>query len=153
MCGPIPSVDQPERVPKRCALPAESAPPEIRRPVRVVIADDHRIVRAGLVALLANTAEIEIVGQASDGLEAIELVETLDPDVVVMDVTMPRMNGIEATRRLHRLHPNVRVIGLSMHDSREIFDAMLQAGASRFLTKGGPPHCVIDAILDRRARE
>lgn len=131
---------------------ASSEVPECRRPVRVVIADDHRIVRAGLVALLATSSEIEVVGLAADGIEAIELAETLEPDVVVMDVTMPRLNGIDATRRLHRQRPEMRVIGLSMHDSREILEAMLHAGASRFITKGGPPQSVIDAILDRDGR-
>ena len=119
----------------------------MKQELKVIIADDHRIVRAGLIALLSVRPGIEVVGQASDGLEAIELAEKLSPDVVVMDVTMPRLNGIEATRRLHKLQPDVRVIGLSMHDSREIFDAMMQAGASRFLTKGGPPQNIIDAIL------
>lgn len=139
--------------PIRRAEPARSDESQYRRPVRVVIADDHRIVRAGLVALLSTNSEIEVVGQATDGFEAIELAQTLEPDVVVMDVTMPRLNGIDATRRLHRQRPDVRVIGLSMHDSREILDAMLHAGASRFITKGGPPQSVIDAILDRHERD
>ncbi len=118
-----------------------------RRVVRVLIADDHRIVRAGLVRLLSTRPEIDIVGEAADGVEAIELAKRLDPDVVLMDVTMPRLNGIDATRALHKQVPGVRIIGLSMHDSREIAEAMTQAGAAMFLTKGGPPQVVIDAIL------
>lgn len=153
MCRSACPVDDPEHAPARSAELARSGSTEARRPLRVLIADDHRIVRAGLVALLATSSEIEVVGLAADGLEAIKLAQTLEPDVVVMDVTMPRLNGIEATRRLHRQQPDVRVIGLSMHDSREILDAMIQAGASRFLTKGGPPQNVIDAILDRQERD
>jgi DNA-binding NarL/FixJ family response regulator len=139
--------------PNRRAGLASLESPQAPHPVRVLIADDHRIMRAGLIALLATRSEIEVVGQASDGIEALELAEALEPDVVVMDVTMPRLNGIDATRRLHRLRPDMRVIGLSMHDSREILDAMLQAGASGFITKGGPPQSVIDAILDRHERD
>jgi DNA-binding NarL/FixJ family response regulator len=141
------SIDEPGPAPTWRVGSAQVAS-GLRRPLRVLIADDHRIVRAGLVALLATCSEIEVVGQASDGLEAIELAERLAPDVVLMDVTMPRLNGIDATRRLHRQQPNVRVIGLSMHDSREIFDAMIQAGASGFITKGAPPQSVINAILE-----
>jgi DNA-binding NarL/FixJ family response regulator len=144
------SIEKPGPAPATRASQSASL---LRRPLRVLIADDHRIVRAGLVALLATSTEIEVVGQASDGLEAIELSGRLAPDVVLMDVTMPRLNGIDATRRLHRQQPHVRVIGLSMHDSREIFDAMIQAGASGFVTKGAPPQSVIDAILDRQDRE
>lgn len=128
-------------------------PTSVRRrnaAVRVLIADDHRIVRAGLIGLLSTRPEINVVGEASDGLEAVELVQRLDPDVVLMDVTMPRLNGIDATRVLHKQHPNIRIIGLSMHDSREIADAMTHAGAIGFLTKGGPPQGVIDAILGLR---
>jgi len=142
-------IERPGSAPLRQAGSERFDEPEYRRPIRVVIADDHRIIRSSLVALLATRPEIEVVGEATDGIEAIDLAETLDPDVVVMDVTMPRLNGIEATRRLHQQRPNVRVVGLSMHDSREILAAMLQAGASRFITKGGPPQSIIEAILDQ----
>ncbi|MBA3312397.1 MAG: response regulator transcription factor [Planctomycetaceae bacterium] len=118
-----------------------------RSPVRVLIVDDHRIVRAGLIGLLSTRPEIDVVGEASDGFEAVDLAERLEPDVVLMDVTMPRLNGIDATRLLHRKRPEIRIIGLSMHDSREIEDAMKLAGARQFITKGGPPLAVIEAIL------
>ena len=121
--------------------------PTMRKPVRVIIADDHRIVRAGLAGLLRDRPEIQVVGQAVDGLEAVELATRLLPDVVIMDITMPRLGGIEATRLIHRDLPTVRVVGLSMHESDEMQAAMTAAGAAAYVTKGGPPEELIAAIL------
>ena len=121
-------------------------PDGVRPRLRVMIVDDHRIVRAGIAGLLRTTEGIEVVGEASDGQEAVDLVESLRPDAIVMDVTMPRMDGIEATRRVCARLPGVRVVGLSMHTREDMAEAMCDAGAESFVTKGGPPDQLISAI-------
>lgn len=103
--------------------------------IRVLLADDHAIVRDGLRALLEKAGEIEVVGQAADGLEAVNLARDLKPDVVVMDLAMPHLNGIEATQRILKLHPEVRVLILSQHeDAQHVLDAVW-AGAAGYLLK------------------
>jgi two-component system response regulator NreC len=103
--------------------------------IRVLLVDDHAVVRDGLQSLLNETADIEVVGQAADGLEAIRKAEELKPDVVVMDVAMPRLNGAEATRRIVKARSSTRVLILSQHeDSANVLDA-LWAGASGYLLK------------------
>lgn len=103
--------------------------------IRVLLADDHAIVRDGLRALLDDVGGIELVGQASDGLEAVSLARDLKPDVVVMDLAMPRLNGIEATRRILKAHPDARILILSQHeDPKHVLDA-IWAGASGYLLK------------------
>ena len=115
-------------------------------PIRVLVADDHKIVRQGLVGILQIEPDIEVVGEASDGEEAVALARKLQPDVVIMDVTMPRMTGIEATKLIRREMPKTRVIGLSMHAESDMAKAMCAAGASAYLTKGGPSEDLIAAI-------
>ena len=124
-----------------------SATVTVSASVRVMIVDDHRIVRTALAGLLEGTDGIDVVGEAADGCEAVELVAKLQPDAVVMDVTMPRMDGIEATRRVRDLLPGVRVIGLSMHDRDDMAEAMCEAGASAYVSKGGPPEELIRVLL------
>ncbi len=115
--------------------------------VRVVIADDHAIFRQGFGALLRAEGWIDVVGEAADGGEAVELARALRPDVIVMDVSMPKMSGIEATRQIAAELPGVRVVGLSMHEDEEIAKSMREAGAVAFVTKGGPPDAAISAIF------
>lgn len=119
---------------------------EKQEAIRVLIADDHKIVREGLVYSLESYPNLELVGAAEDGEQALEMVRQHHPDVVVMDVSMPVLDGIEATRRLRREAPEVKVIGLSMHDSEEIRHALLSAGASEYLTKNGAMEELIAAI-------
>jgi signal transduction histidine kinase/ActR/RegA family two-component response regulator len=114
--------------------------------LRVMIADDHRIVREGLARLLNEAAEIELVGQAEDGQQAVEMARRLQPDVVVMDVSMPRMNGIDATRIITAERPQCRVIALSMHSAGDMEPAMRDAGAAAYLPKDGPADGLIAAI-------
>ena len=103
--------------------------------IRVVLADDHRIVRDGLQALLARERDIEVVGMACDGLEAVRLARELQPDILVTDVAMPGLNGLEAMRRIHSEHPAVRLLCLSMHDDSRMVLAVLNAGASGYVLK------------------
>ncbi len=103
--------------------------------VKVLLADDHKIVRDGLRTLLEKHPEIEVVGEAEDGRETVQLVRELSPEVVIMDIAMPDLNGIEATRQIIAEHPNVKVIALSMHSDRRFISEMLKAGASAYLLK------------------
>jgi DNA-binding NarL/FixJ family response regulator len=104
-------------------------------PIRVVLADDHALVRAGIRALLAGIAGIEVVGEAQDGHEIIELVDKLRPRLVLMDIAMPGLNGLEATARIVKNHPGTAVIILSMHAGEEYALQALKAGASGYLLK------------------
>ena len=114
--------------------------------IRVLLADDHKIVREGLSSLLAEQPGIEVVGQAEDGLSAVEMARLLKPDIVVMDVSMPRMDGIEATRRLKAEMLPVRVIGLSMHTDNDMAKTMCDAGAVAYLNKVGPAEKLVETI-------
>ncbi len=101
---------------------------------RVIIADDHELVRAGLRALLEQQ-KVEVVGEAGDGRSALKLVRQLQPDIAIMDVGMPEMNGIDSTRRIVEAVPETRVLALSMHNDRRFVTQMLDAGASGYLLK------------------
>lgn len=106
------------------------------KPIRVLLADDHTLVRAGIRGLLAGLAGVEVVGEAGDGHETLRLAETLHPDLVLLDIGMPGMNGLEAAARLAKLDPAIRVIILSMHISEEYVLQALRAGAAGYLLKG-----------------
>ena len=103
--------------------------------VRIVIADDHKLMREGLSSLLSQQADIQVVGQAVNGREAVQLAERENPDVVVMDVSMPDLNGIDATRQILSRSPRTRVIALSMHSDRQFVAEMFRAGARGYLLK------------------
>ncbi len=119
------------------------------RVVRVLIVDDADPIRLLLKGLLANAQGIEVVGEAGDGAEAIELARQLRPDVIIMDVTMPVMDGIEATTAIVEEFPNVRVLGLSISADSDIAEAMVAAGAADYLTKGGAAADLIAAVRGR----
>lgn len=119
---------------------------------RILLVDDHAVVRAGLAQLLASEADLEVVGQGADGREAIALADRLQPDVVLMDVRMPGIDGIAATRAIHAAHPGIRIIGLSMYDEVEHVRAMREAGAEVILSKGGAPGHLIATIRGTPAR-
>jgi DNA-binding NarL/FixJ family response regulator len=104
-------------------------------PLRVLIADDHRLFAEALEAILATDERIEVVGQAADGEEAIRLAESLDPDVVLMDVSMPVLDGFEATREIRAASEGVRVLMLTGSNSRDDVDRSREAGASGYVTK------------------
>jgi DNA-binding NarL/FixJ family response regulator len=103
--------------------------------VRVILADDHRIMREGLCSLLRNDPRVDVVGVAEDGRSAVQLVREQKPDVVVMDVAMPDLNGIDAARQIKSEMPDVRILALSMHADKRHVVSMLQAGASGYLLK------------------
>ncbi|MCK4850963.1 MAG: response regulator transcription factor [Phycisphaerae bacterium] len=103
--------------------------------IRIVLADDHQLFRDGLSALLAQEAELELVGEAANGRTAVELAGELAPDVVVMDISMSDLNGIEATRQIVQRTLATKVLALSMHSDRRFVEGMLQAGASGYLLK------------------
>jgi len=114
--------------------------------IRVLLAEDHTIVRKGLRSLLDDEAEIEVVGEAEDGQQAIQKTEQLSPDVVVMDITMPVLNGLEATRQIKKLWPGVKVVVLTVHSTEEHIFQILRAGASGYVVKQGAVHELLQAI-------
>lgn len=114
--------------------------------IRVLIADDHTIVRSGVRLLLEAEADMEVVGEALDGREALDLAESLQPDVVLMDITMPEMDGLEATREIKTRFPQINVLVLTMHRSDEYFFEMLKAGASGYILKGAKTSELINAV-------
>ena len=114
--------------------------------IRVVIADDHAVVRSGLEQFLATTGDIELVGTATDGLEAVAITAEMHPDVVIMDLSMPNLDGVEATRQISAAHPSSRVLVLtSFSDRTRIMDA-LSAGADGYLLKHSEPEAIAAAI-------
>ncbi len=114
--------------------------------IRILLADDHEIVRQGLRSLLEKEPDIEVVGEAEDGRKVLGLVRQLLPDVVVMDISMPNLNGADATRHIVREFPKVRVIGLSIHSRRAFVADMLKAGASGYVLKECPVDELVEAI-------
>jgi two-component system, NarL family, response regulator NreC len=114
--------------------------------VRVLLADDHTILRAGLKMMLNAQPDIEVVGEASDGRQAISEAQRLAPDVILMDITMPECNGIEATKQVKRLLPEVRVLVLTMHENEEYLFQMLRAGAAGYMLKEAADTELISAI-------
>ncbi len=111
--------------------------------IRILIADDHKIVCDGLKALLKAQPEMEIVGQASNGREAVKLARQQKPDMVIMDVAMPDLNGLEAVRQILTANPHIKVIALSMHSDRRYVTGMLSAGASGYILK----HCAFEELV------
>jgi DNA-binding NarL/FixJ family response regulator len=115
-------------------------------PIRILLADDHALLRQGTAELLRREADLKVVGEASNGEQAIELCQALRPDIVVMDVRMPILSGIEATRRIREAQPKVQVLVLSAHDDDQYVFSLLQAGASGYLLKTAPIGDLIRAI-------
>ena len=114
--------------------------------IRVLIVDDHTIVRTGLRLLLEAEQDIFVVGEALNGLDALKLVEIYHPDVVMMDITMPVMDGLEATRQIKASWPEIKVLVLTMHRSDEYFFEMLKAGSSGYILKGAETSDLIHAV-------
>ncbi|MBI5666269.1 MAG: response regulator transcription factor [Nitrospirae bacterium] len=102
---------------------------------RILLVDDHKILRDGICSLVKGYDDMEVVGEAADGRTAIRLVQELSPDVVIMDISMPDLNGIDATRKIIADHPNVKIIALSMHYDKQFVSEIFKAGASGYLIK------------------
>jgi len=111
--------------------------------VRILLADDHGIIRQGLHSLLDKQPDMEVVAEAEDGRRALDLVQELVPDIVIMDVTMPNLNGVDATRQIVDRFPKVKVIALSIHSNRRFVADMLKAGASGYILK----ECLFDELI------
>jgi len=114
--------------------------------IKLFLVDDHAVVRTGLRMLLENETDLDIVGEAGDGRQALEMVAQLLPDVVIMDITLPDMSGIEVTRQLKQTHPNMAVVALTIHEDQQYFFEMLQVGASAYVPKRAAPDELIAAI-------
>lgn len=115
-------------------------------PITVLLAEDHTIVRKGLLSLLQSEANIEVVGEAADGHTAVRLACELQPDIVVMDITMPLLNGLEATRHIKRALPETHVVALTVHATEEYIYQILKAGASAYILKQAAPRELVMAI-------
>lgn len=111
--------------------------------IRILLADDHGIIRQGLRSLLEKQPDIEVVGEADDGRNALALVQELVPDIAIMDISMPNLNGVDATGRIVEQFPGVRVIALSIHSNRRFVSDMLKAGASGYILK----ECLFDELV------
>jgi len=112
--------------------------------IKIILADDHAVLRHGLSKSFQNEKDMEVIAQAKDGRSTVELVKELKPDVVIMDIGMPDLNGIEATRQIKQEHPKVKVIGLSMHSSKNFIIEMFRAGAVGYLLKD----CEFDELVN-----
>jgi two-component system NarL family response regulator len=114
--------------------------------IKVLIADDHRVVREGLSAILKTKDSIEVVGEAQDGQEAVEKARALEPDVILMDVSMPRMSGVEATRIIKRECPHIGIIALTMYEEQQYIFDLVRAGATGYLLKDTDSAQIVSAI-------
>jgi DNA-binding NarL/FixJ family response regulator len=113
---------------------------------RILLAEDHKVVREGTRKLLESQPDFEVVGEASDGIEAVELAKKLKPEIIIMDVSMPRLNGIEATRQIKAIYPNIAILPLTGYDDDEYVFALLEAGAAGYLLKDSSGEELIEAI-------
>lgn len=114
--------------------------------IRVILADDHPVVRTGIRNLLSRSTDIEIVGEASSGDEALRLVEELSPDILLLDMEMPGIKGVEVAQRLHNLNSPVKILALSAYDDKQYIQELLESGAAGYLTKEEAPDTIVDAI-------
>jgi len=116
------------------------------RKIRVLLADDHTILRDGIRALLEDQQDIEVIGEAEDGQSAVKMAAQLDPDIVIMDIAMPLLNGLEATRHIRRDSPQVKVLILTMHENEEYIRQVLAAGAFGYVLKDAAARDLLGAI-------
>lgn len=114
--------------------------------LRVLVVDDHEAVRKGVCAIIASHADLEVCGEASSGTEAVTKTSALRPELVVMDISMPGMDGISAAREILKLYPETRIIILSMHDNKQLIEGARKVGVSGYVTKGQAGSALLDAI-------
>jgi DNA-binding NarL/FixJ family response regulator len=127
--------------------------PDILAPnrLRILLADDHAVMRQALRVILESNADVEVIGEAADGSEAVSLAAALKPDIVIMDINMPRMDGVEATREIKNKRAEVIIIGLSVIENKDVMDAMKAAGAEEVLLKDASEqlHEAITVLVQR----
>jgi DNA-binding NarL/FixJ family response regulator len=122
-------------------------------PYRILIADDHEIFRSGVRAILARQPDVEVVGEAFTGREAVEYSRTMKPDLVIMDIGMPELNGLEATRQIIKEHPRIEVLVLTMHESDELVREVLDTGARGYMLKSDAGRDLVAAVDSLRRRK
>jgi len=115
--------------------------------IKIILVDDHKLLRDGLRNIIEQRSNMHIIGEASNGREAIKICSKLVPNVLVMDIAMPGLNGIEAARQIHKIHPEIKIIGLSMHSSKQFIQGMYEAGGFGYLLKDGDADELITAII------
>lgn len=120
-------------------------PPEVKK-IRVVLSDDHPIVRAGIRQLLDVAEDIHVIGEAANGIDAYEMTKDLDPDVLLLDMEMPKMNGIEVAKKLRQENHKARILALSAYDSPDFIHGILESGAYGYLTKEELPETIVEAV-------
>ncbi len=147
----IPVTIEEKQGPREAVLPQEEKEDykqkQGRKKITILLADDHKIVREGIANILNENSGFNVVAQAEDGIDAIEKVKLFHPNVVIMDINMPRLNGIEATRAIKKEYPDIDIIGLSVQDEKDIVVSMQKAGAVTLLNKAGDPQELIKAIM------
>jgi DNA-binding NarL/FixJ family response regulator len=114
--------------------------------IKIILVDDHKLLRDGLKNIIEQRSNMHIIGEASDGREAIKICSKLQPNILVMDVAMPGLNGIEAAEQIHKTHPDIKIIGVSMHSTKQFIQGMFDAGALGYLLKDGDGDELITAI-------
>jgi DNA-binding NarL/FixJ family response regulator len=118
----------------------------MQTPLRILVADDHAIVRQGLKLLIDSQQDMQVVAEAADGNAALERAEAVKPDIVVMDISMPGMNGLTATRTLKQRQPTITIVALTRHEDETYLEELLRAGASAYILKQSPPADFLQAI-------
>ncbi len=120
---------------------------------RILVVDDHDVVIDGIKARIAGHPEFEVCGFAKDGLEAVELAGSLRPDIMITDISMPKMNGVKAAREIRRMYKDIRIVIFSMHSSPEYVSALIQTGVSAYVLKSGPTADLLTALRAARNGE
>jgi len=114
--------------------------------IKVLLVEDHTIVRKGIISLLENELRIEIIGEAENGIDAVKMAEEIHPDVMVLDISLPLLNGLEVTKQVTKRFPKIKILILTMHNSEEFVFELLKAGAKGYVIKKAAPHELISAI-------
>jgi CheY-like chemotaxis protein len=147
---PVGIPSKPASVPNNSESATSANPPPLPtaldRPARILVADDHKLFREGVIHLLRQEPDLAVIGEAADGQEAVEFTRNLKPDILILDVSMPKISGVHVAAQISRELPQTRIIGLSMHEDDHMAKAMRAAGAAAYLTKGGSSETLLDVV-------